>query len=131
MPRIADYITIRDASFDLGTAASSGTSLTFNVTINSDAVTNRADSQPILAYKIRRLSEAPWRLTIDFNDTEIEEIRSVDISADFAVGRWEIFSGNLLHPGPSADNQVHFSCLGNGQVRLSDVVLWYQRDIPS
>lgn len=123
MARIADYIVVRRAAFDLAPGQESS-AMTF--TINSDLEANRADSAPILSYQCRPLSDADAALRIDISGDNIEQ---VTISVNTVRGMWKTFDGSLLHPGPAADNNIKFRNTGSGAIRVSDIIIWHQRNI--
>jgi hypothetical protein len=95
-------------------------------TINSDLVTDRADSVPILSYQCRPLSDQTVNLRIDISGDNIE---NVAISVNTVRAMWKTFDARLLHPGLGADNNVKFRNTGSGPIRISDVIVWYQRNV--
>jgi hypothetical protein len=123
MPRIADYFVVRRANFDLGPGEESS-AMTF--TIHSDLVANRAEEGPVLSYQCRPLSDQAVSLRIDISGDNIE---NVTISVNTVRAMWKTFDASLLHPGLNADNNVKFRNTGGGGIRISDVIVWYQRRI--
>src|SRR5262245_25095187 len=122
MPRIADYAVVRSAPFDLGPGEESN-AMTF--TIHSDLVEN-GNEGPVLSYQCRPLSDQGAALRIDISGDSIE---SVTISVNTVRAMWKTFAGSLLHPGLGADNNIKFRNTGSGSIRVSDVIIWYQRNI--
>lgn len=123
MARIADYFVVRRAPFDIGPGEESAA---MKFTIHSDLAANRTDAAPVLSYQCRPLSDQPATLRIDISGDNIEQ---VTVSVNAVRAKWKTFDGDLLHPGLSADNNVKFRNTGSGSIRISDVMIWYQRNV--
>lgn len=125
MPTIADYIVIRDGPFELtaGNAWSTG-----NIAIPSDLVPGTATAKAILQYKVRPPASPPFapsaEIEVRFNGRSLETIR---LRTDTVHGLWETFPATILN-ADSAANFVEFR-VESGFARISDVILWFQRDI--
>ena len=126
MPTIADYSVLRDGSFDLDSGERKELAPFFPP---SDLVPGTAKAKALLYYKARPLPQAPFaaqvhlRIILKVQNLEIEDIRIKD---DSVRGLWEAFSAAELS---STVGNVFVFKSDSGKVRISDVVLWYQRDI--
>ena len=123
MARVADYFVVHVAPFDVGPG---GESPAMVFTVHTDAVVDRSDAAPVLGYQCRPLSDEPAALRIDISGDSIEH---VTVSVNTVRAMWKTFDGNLLHPGLGADNNVKFRNTGAGSIRISDVIVWYQRNV--
>lgn len=123
MARVADYFVIHREPFDVEPGGESGAMV---FTVHSDAVVDRADAAPVLSYQCRPLSDEPAALRIDISGDNIEH---VIVSVNTVRAMWKTFDGHLLHPGLGVDNNVKFRNTGEGSIRVSDVIVWYQRNI--
>jgi len=123
MARVADFFVVRRETFDVEPGGESGAMV---FTIHSDAVLNHADAAPVLSYQCRPLSDDSAVLRIDVSGDSIEH---VTVSVNTVRAMWKVFDGHLLHPGLGADNNVKFRNTGEGSIRISDVIVWYQRNV--
>jgi hypothetical protein len=125
MSTIADYIVIRDGTFELATGESRNFGSIF---IPSDRVPGTAKAKAILQYKARPLSNPPFaattELTVQFNGTTVQGIK---LTLDTIHGLWETFPATILNADSSA-NFVQFRA-EIGPVRIADIILWFQRRI--
>ena len=125
MPTIADYIVIRDNSFELAVGESRNFGSLF---IPADRVAGTAKAKAILQYKARPLTNQPFAattdLTVKFNGATVQGIK---LTLDTVHGLWETFPATILNADSSA-NFVQFRA-EIGPVRIADVILWFQRSI--
>ncbi|CAN5831281.1 hypothetical protein BH23ACT10_BH23ACT10_24990 [soil metagenome] len=125
MPTIADYIVIRDGPFELtgSNPWSSG-----NISIPNDLVPGTITAKAVLQYKVRPTASPPFapsaEIEVRVNGRSVETIR---LSTDTVHGLWEVFPATILN-ADSAANFVEFRA-ESGFARISDVILWFQRDI--
>jgi hypothetical protein len=126
MATIADYLVLRDGTFDL----ESGEHLELDPFFPpDDLVTGSGSANAILCYKARPLPQAPFTPQVDlkillkFQNLEIE---TVTIQDDSVRGLWEVFPAGKLS---STVGNIFIFESESGRVRISDVVLWYQRNI--
>jgi len=125
MAQIADYIVIRDGVFDLDV----GESRNFgSIPIPDDLVPGTARAKAILQYKVRPPTNPPFSgstdLTVIVNGHTIETVR---IRLDTVRGLWETFPATILN-ADLRTNFVQFQA-AVGPARISDVILWFQRNI--
>jgi hypothetical protein len=130
MPRILDYIVIRRQPIDLGHLERSEF---FRFHVDANAVTDSA-SIPALSFQVRPRSSVVPGPSPDLGAVvDLEIIVNglptgvIHITLDSVRGIWRTFSEPRLNSDSSA-NFVQFTS-ENGMVRISDVVLWYQRDV--
>lgn len=125
MPTIADYIVIKDNTFELATGESRNFGSIF---IPSDLVPGTAKAKAILQYKARPLTNPPFagstELKVEFNGFDVQGIK---LTLDTIHGLWETFPATILNADSSA-NFVQFRA-EIGPVRIADVILWFQRRI--
>lgn len=126
MPTIADYSVLRDGSFDLESGHQRELDPWFPP---SDLVPGTGTAKAILSYKARPLPQAPFspqvdlKISLKFQGLSIE---TVTIKGDSVRGLWEAFPANKLS---STVGNVFIFRSQSGRVRISDVILWYQRNI--
>jgi hypothetical protein len=118
MAIMADYIVVKDTSFELGENGE----LTFEFTLPSDF---HSASNAFLAYLLYPDSSGGQKYEIDIND---QVIRSNTVSTGLTHGLWEVFPGTMLKIGL---NTVQFRVEStSGSLNFSDVILWHQRALP-
>ena len=123
MPTIADYLVIRDGSFEL---LDGETAFSQSFTMPSDLVPGTARAKAILAYKAWPPQVDPFAATADLTiRVNGNQIGTFAIELDTVRGLWETFPATILNAG-SAANFVQYSCQA-GRIRISDVILWFQR----
>jgi hypothetical protein len=123
MSILTDYIVISSDPFELETDQQRA--LTFE--LPGGLLMRNSLARPLLAYKVQPLASPAAHpsavLTIDINN---HRIVSLTLEQAILCGLWEAFPGQFLQEG--ATNIVQFRLL-RGQVRLADVVLWFQRTV--
>ncbi len=126
MVTMADYTVLRDGTFDLDSGAHLELAPFFPP---DDLVPGTGQAKAILCYKARPLAQPPFspqvdlKISLKFQNLQIETIRIKD---DNVRGLWEAFSAAEL--SQTVGNVFIFTSV-TGRVRISDVVLWYQRRI--
>lgn len=126
MANIADYAVLHDGTFDLNTGEHKELKPFFPP---GDLVPGTGQSKAILCYKARPLPQAPFspqvdlKITLKFQNLNIETIRIKD---DTVRGLWEAFSAAELS---ATVGNVFIFASNSGKVRISDVILWFQRNI--
>ena len=120
MPRIADYSTIKDLGFEIGTGGD--IDRTFFFTLPSDA---SVTSNSILAYVIDTIGSIKnLKLRVTVNKKKAQELT---LNSHHLMTLHEIMGGDYLQVG---QNEIRFHIYsGSGKLKLSDVVLWWQRDV--
>ena len=117
------YVLIEDGSFTLDAELNHQNSFEFFV--NSDLATGKYKDRAILGYNARPLSDnASLQISV-FGDSPTT-IETINISENTVRALWEAFPAGKLNAGE--DNSVTFVCT-EGEIRISDVILWYQRDL--
>jgi hypothetical protein len=117
---LADYKVVRDDTFDL--AEGERRELLFDIAPDELA------AQPlIVAYKARPLSLAGT----DFVELSValkfqQEIDRVTLRADTVHGLWEVFPHTLTS---DTLKEILVFRSHHGRVRISDVVVWFQRRV--
>ena len=125
MPTIADYLVIRDGSFEL---VAGETAFSQNFSIPSDLVPGTDKAKAILAYKAWPPQVDPFASTADLMiRVNGNQIGTFAIELDTVRGLWETFPATILNAG-SAANFVEYRREA-GRIRISDVILWFQRRI--
>jgi hypothetical protein len=92
-------------------------------------VPGTGESKAILCYKARPLPQPPFSPQVDLKISlkfQLLQIETVTIKDDNVRGLWEAFSAAEL--SQTVGNVFIFASQA-GRVRISDVVLWYQRSI--
>jgi len=130
MPRLLDYVVIRRDPLDLD---HTGQSELLGFHVRAGAVTS-PDSLPALTFQARAPSSRVPGPSPDLGGRVDLEILVnglptgvVRITLDSVRGVWRTFSEPRLNADSSA-NFVQFRS-EQGLARISDVVLWYQRDV--
>ncbi|MEX2303509.1 MAG: hypothetical protein WD733_21385 [Bryobacterales bacterium] len=126
MVKIADYAVLRDGTFDLESGAHFELPPFFPP---ADLVPGTGESKAILCYKARPLQQAPFSPQVDLKISlkfQLLQIETIKIKDDNVRGLWETFSAAEL--SQTVGNVFIFTS-ESGRVRISDVVLWYQRSI--
>jgi len=122
MTTLADYMLIRDSSFSVR----AGESKDFEIELPRDAVSSSFSKRPILAFFVDPSADSKnLQLAVDMNGAEI-----VNYSYKGGVGRghWEAFTHDHLRIGDA--NNIRFAVVrGTGTLNISDVILWYQRNV--
>ncbi|MEM7545511.1 MAG: hypothetical protein AAF367_08250 [Pseudomonadota bacterium] len=123
MVHIVDYKVLRDAPISIsgGQSKEVGSFLP-----PSDIVNSSGSQRAVLHYLVSvNASNSILRIDLKFANVKIKE----HIFADQGTrGLWEVFRPGFLGDGP-VNNTFDFECLA-GQVTISDVIVWYQRNIP-
>lgn len=130
MPRLLDYVVIQRQPIDL---AHTGQSDLLGFHVRANAVTDR-DALPALSFQVRAPSSPVPGPAPDLGGRVDLEILVnglptgvVRITLDSVRGIWRTFAAPELNADSSA-NFVQFRS-EQGLARISDVVLWYQRDV--
>ena len=123
MAKIADYVVIRDNSFEINELDHMQD---FTFFVNNDLVKRGNASRAILGFNIVSLGNSNGEIQISSNIPAIGNIGKFVIAGKHRHAFWETFSANNLKAGEN--NIIRFDRL-KGKVRISDVILWYQRDI--
>ena len=120
MPRIADYSVIRDSSFEIRTGGDIDRSFDFSLYEGF-----HRGSRSILAYVVDpEANVSGLKLRISVNGTSVKE---ATFSSNSYQTLHEVLSANLLRVG---SNTIDFRIIsGSGNINVSDIVLWWQRDI--
>ena len=115
----ADYKVVRDDAFDLDEGEAR--ELLFDVSADVLA------AQPLMvAYKARPLSitDETGSIELSVSIKFKEEIDRVVLRGDTVHGLWEVFPHTLT--SALLEETLVFRC-HHGRVRLSDVIVWFQR----
>ena len=122
MPTIADYRVLRDSHFDLEPDQERAFSF--------DLPNDLADAKLVLAYQARPFPLPPFAAvaTVDIGFQFQQHVDTVTIRGETVHGLWETFP--RLAVNTDITNTLIFKST-LGKVRISDVVLWFQRDIPA
>lgn len=122
MKTLADYILMRDSSFSLR----AGENREFELELPDDTVGSGFSKRPVLAFFADPSGDARnLRLTASMNGTEIF---SYPYSGGVGRAHWEAFTHDHLRIGTS--NRIRFAVAsGSGTMHISDVILWYQRNV--
>ena len=125
MPTIADYMVITDPSFELF----AGQSQHFgSLPMPHDLVPGTAKAKAILAYKAWPSTNTPFSPTADVTiRVNGHNLGTFEIKLDTVRGLWETFPATILN-ADSAANFIEFEC-EIGRIRISGVILWFQRQI--
>lgn len=130
MPQVLDYIVIRRQPFDI---AHRGQSDAFGFQVEGDAISG-SGTIPALSFQARPPSSPVPGPSPDLGgsvdlDIVVNGLPTgvIKIALDSVRGIWRTFSDPRLNVDSSA-NFVQFRS-EKGIVRISDVVLWYQRDV--
>ncbi|MEO1296756.1 MAG: hypothetical protein AAFW75_13290 [Cyanobacteria bacterium J06636_16] len=126
MPRISDYIVIRDGAFNLSPDEDKPGQQSFSIEVNDDAVRN---ASAILSFRMHAHSN-PNNLVFDVHiDNHLVFKYPFGLDGETCQTVHEIVNRNVLTLDPGLDI-LRFSALsGSGTVSISDVVLHFQRDI--
>lgn len=126
MATIADYSVLRDGAFDLESGEERELPSFF---APQDIVPGTNLAKAILSYKARPLQQPPFApyveldISLKYQALDIEE---VVLKGDTVHGLWEAFPADRLS---TLVANVFVFRSNSGRVRISDVILWYQRDI--
>jgi hypothetical protein len=120
MPTVADYIVLRDNHFDLDHEQERE--------IAFDLPDQLSNVKLVLAYQARPIASPPFQAVskIDISLKFQQHIDTVTIRGDTIHGLWETFP--RLAVNTDITNTLIFKSL-SGTVRISDVVLWFQRNV--
>jgi len=120
MPRIADYVVIRDTKFEISSEPGKDPDKDFDFTLESGA---SIASRSILAFVLFVYKGCGF-------EVKINGTKQVDFSfsGPTIVALHEVIAANVLKAG--SDNNIEFRVVvGRGTLEFGDVVLHYQRDI--
>jgi hypothetical protein len=126
MPVVADYRVIRDGHFDLDENEEFSLPAFFMPEDFSDGA---FESNPVLMWKARPLSgsqpahEATIRVRLDPIGGTMD---TTTIRGNTVHGLWEVMDRSKFS---KSVNNIFVFRSESGRVRISDVVLWYQRGI--
>lgn len=126
MPRISDYIVIRDGAFHLSPDEDTPTQRAFHIKVDSNAV--RGDTS-ILSFRMHAHSN-PKDLVFDVHiDNHLVFKYPFGINYETCQTVHEVVNRNVLLLVPDLDLLRFTAISGRGTVSISDVVLYFQRDI--
>lgn len=121
---MADYLILNGSSFTLsGPGGHKNFPLAANV-FQEDFVSG-GSRNPIIAFLVRPLVKNV-KMRIEVNSTEVHVLATEDEDKLVVKGYWQNFDGGLLKKNQA--NTIHFE-VDEGEVRISDVVLWFQRNV--
>lgn len=123
MPRIADFIAIRDSKFNLThTEGEGGFAQSFDFTLEADTSVASRAVLSFMAITAGSVDGLALRVTINGHEQIAYTIDGVMFTTI-----QEVLGGNVLRTGA---NEITFNFAGGtGTINFSDVVLHYQRDI--
>lgn len=119
MKTLADYTVLHDGVFDL----EEGDTKEFVLNLPKDLANNPL----ILAYQARAFAFSGLQTKATLNislDIQNDSLDTVTLRGDSIHGLWETFRRNQL--SDIVNNVIEFKAK-KGKIRISDVVLWYQR----
>lgn len=121
---LADYKVLRDSPVNLA----NGNEKAMELTLPSGLVNNDADSRPVLSFRAvgGDWSEGTVRVSID-DQGAINQVIDAKVPPGEIIEFKEVLSQGDVHG--EGDNSLRFRHIGGGQVRISDVVIWFQRRI--
>ncbi len=123
---LADYAVLRDGTFDLDNGEERELNPFFPP---NDLVAGTGKAKAVLCYKARPLHNPPFTPQVDLEISlkfQLLGIETVTIKGDHVRGLWEAFSAAELS---STVGNVFIFRAAAGRVRISDVILWYQRRV--
>jgi hypothetical protein len=118
MPEIADYLHLEDGRVTLPNN-DDGVNREYTFQLPSDTATN---ARGVLTFVVRRSNPGGLTYTITLNGAEEISDNTQTESSRRAIQ--EVVSG--LKTGT---NTLEFEVSGSGTLQLSDIVLWFQRNI--
>jgi hypothetical protein len=122
---LADYAVLEGGSFTLDSASSNRErTLIWPIPNNLTFGTNLA--RLILAFKVRVLEDSSFRVFVNSR-----EVMSFSLDESVTRGYWETFSARTAFPEGASfpnDNPVRF-VVSTGEVRIEDVIMWYQVNV--
>ncbi len=119
---LADYIVIRDDVFSLRASQER----TFAFDVPREIVRSGGSKKPIIAYFADPSNDAKnLKVMVEINDRVISDW---GYSGGVGRGHWEVLTHENLNAG--VENTIQFRVeSGSGSVNISDVILWFQRDV--
>ena len=127
MPVVADYHVIRDSVFEL----LDGQELAMpSFALPDDYSGSTFAASPILMWKARPMPNGslPAEATVNVRiDPVGHSVDTVSLRGNTVHGMWEVV--NRTHVGNDIFDTTFVFRSNAGRVRISDVVLWYQRGI--
>lgn len=125
MASMTDYQVLNDGAFELS-GHLDGQDLAFD--LPSDFTVGTFRAKPVLMWRVTPLS-SNVRYQFGVNDpqrlqSQSEGQRTATNMTNIVDGVWEAISGTRFEAG--SRNTVYFMTV-DGSIRVSDVVLWYQR----
>jgi hypothetical protein len=125
MPRVTDYKIIQDDEFTL---TPTGPNTFKEIKFDLDSI--YAEDPSILAFKINLDNADNFRFNVKVNGKQV-------VDRHHSGGRiftfHEVIQNNNLVPNLTPDfpeNSILFTYMsGTGSVNISDIVLWYQREV--
>lgn len=120
MPTVADYLILRDAPFTLATGGDIDRQ--FDFSLDSDVRLNQSMILQFFVVSSQNASSLAFRSTVNGSG-----VRTIDVNGNFFCTVHEAFPGSVARQG---QNQYAVSITsGTGRVEISDVVIWFQRDV--
>ena len=122
MPYICDYSIFRDSSVTIQRGGGGDLDKEFHINLPESLVRS---NRSILAYVVDPESNVNnLRVEVAVNGTPV---RSSRFGQDLLMTLHEVVGADVLNVGR---NTVKFTATsGSGSIRISDVVLWWQRDV--
>ena len=127
MPAVADYIIVRDPSVTIPQSGSkpfwerkelnfgSGTRFDQRMILQFFYVSSSDADKLEFRFRIRGKNEDTWT-----------NIRTIRVTGNSFGTVHEIFNGSAAFPSPSTIQALKVG--GSGSVKLSDIIIWIQRD---
>ena len=126
MPIIADYHALRDSPFSLSPNGSTLGSVNFNPP--DDIIRSGSVDRPVLCFRVNPSNDArALQLTVQING------QNTGVNASTFTGTIrETFLEIVPHSVVgTANNNITFELAntGTGSLSISDIIIWFQRDI--
>lgn len=123
MTSLTDYLVLYDGIFNLSTNEEKK----IEFFMPEEFVEVNDQRKPIIAYKCRPLQQPPFSPSVDlWISVNGHAIEHITIKDDLVRGLWEAFDGR--HLSKLIINSLVFRSQ-SGKVRISDVILWFQRAV--
>jgi len=126
---LADYIVMLDKSNDINPGPGTGAAgeRTFTVDLPGDIVLTSFRQSAVLMFVVRTPGGSV-NVEIDVNGQRINDLPG--LNAPIIQTIHEVVDKNLLRAGSPNDFVFRVvSAQANAKLRITDIILWYQRDI--
>jgi predicted hydrolase (HD superfamily) len=120
MPRIGDYIVVRDTDFEV----KKGVPESFTVELPTNVFRDKDRHKPILAYVVEHIDAKNLEYEIRIYD---RLIKSGSLTGDGMYGLWEAFKFRDENNEITIEFKVKDTKESKGTVKFHDVVLWFHR----